>query len=288
MKRIAIVIHTRKPKAKKVALKLIPWLNEQNIKVLMTKSDALDIGHVGLGVEEDVFTEKADLLIALGGDGTILRAVRLLKGRDAPILGVNLGKLGFLAEVNADKLFNVFSQIIKGKYKQDRRMLLRCEIIKDDKVIFTQDVLNEVVAGRGARHRLTKIEVDINGKPFKSYSADSVIFSTPTGSTAYSLSAGGPIVSPKTKLIIMTPVCPHSFFNRSIVLSKEDEIILSCPDKQKGFTLSFDGITHIKEENFSYLRISISPNEVSLIRLAEYDFYTTLKEKLDIWTRMGD
>ncbi len=287
MKKVAIVAHTKKPKAKKVALKLISWLTERGLGVLMVKDDSLAIERGDLGVEDDILGREIDLLIALGGDGTILRAVRLLKGREVPILGVNLGKFGFLAEVDTDDIYDVLPEIIKGKYRCDKRMLLRCEIIQDDKVVFEQDVLNEVVVGRGAQHRLTKLEVYINEKPFEQYSVDSVIFSTPTGSTAYSLSAGGPLVSSATKLIIMTPVCPHSFFNRSIILSERDEIVVRCPDEQKEVALAIDGITVFKEENFDYLKIFTSPNEVCLIRLGERDFYSILKEKLRVWTLIG-
>jgi len=287
MKSVAIIIHIKKPSAKKVAIELISWLSKRGIEVKMVKSDASAIGRDDLGIKSDVLITNVDLLIALGGDGTILRAVRLLGGKDVPILGVNLGKFGFLAEVDVENLYNVLSQIIEGKYQCDKRMLLRCEVIKDGESVLERDVLNEVVAGRGAQQRLIRFKVDINGKFFANYSSDSVILATPTGSTAYSLSAGGPLISPATKVMVMTPVCPHSFFNRSIVLSKSDEVCIRCIDRHAIPTITFDGITISQRESFDYLKITTSSREVNLIKFGERDFYTVLKEKLEAWTRVG-
>jgi len=287
MKSVAVVIHRKKMSAKKIAVELVPWLAERDIEVKMVKGDAAVIGRDDLGIKSDALITDVDLLITLGGDGTILRAVRLLGGKDVPILGVNLGKFGFLAEVDVKDLYNVLSQIIEGKYRCDKRMLLKCEVIKDGKSVLERDVLNEVVAGRGAQQRLMRFKVDINGKFFANYSSDSVILATPTGSTAYSLSAGGPLISSATKVMIMTPVCPHSFFNRSIVLSQSDEVCVRCADKHDSLTLTFDGITISQRESFDYLKVTTSSREVSLIKFGERDFYTVLKEKLEAWTRVG-
>ncbi|HDP69839.1 MAG TPA: NAD(+)/NADH kinase [Actinobacteria bacterium] len=287
MKKISIIAHTKKPRVKEVALKIISWLEKQNIGVQVAENDALALGRADLGVRDNFLLEGVNLLISLGGDGTILRAVKLLKGKDVPILGVNLGRFGFLAEVDVEDVENVLPQIIEGNYQLDKRMLLRCEMIRDNKVVFKQDVLNEAVMGRGIQQRLTEFEIEINGKFFARYSADSVIFATPTGSTAYSLSAGGPLIVSKMRAIIMMPVCPHSFFDRSIVLSESDEINVRCLESSSEIALSFDGITLQESNRFDFLKIYASPKEVTLIRFGERDFYAVLKEKLEAWTRIG-
>ena len=228
--------------------------------------------------------KKADLIITLGGDGTFLRAVRLLGGGETPVLGINLGKFGFLAEVEVAEMYDILPEVLEGGFQLERRMMLDCEVYLNEKKIVARRALNEIVLNRSAKDKLMHVDVHINDIFFNGYSADGIIFATPTGSTAYSLSAGGPIINPKEKIIAMTPVCSHSFFNRSVILNKSDEIKLRClEENEPNTTLNVDGLT-FHSGSFDLVKIKTSKQFVNLLKAGKRSFYTTLKGKLNTWT----
>ncbi|MDI6799102.1 MAG: NAD(+)/NADH kinase [Actinomycetota bacterium] len=286
--KVALVVHTKKPNVKEIVKDLADWLKERNIDLNMIEEDALALGFEGFGLPAEELTRGASLLISLGGDGTILRAVRYITQDELLILGVNLGKLGFLTEIRAEELFFALGRYLAKDYHDDKRAMLRVRARSGKKLILEQDVLNEVVVGRGAQQRLVEFSVLINDKVFTDYAADSVIFSTPTGSTAYSLSAGGPLASPKVSSILMTPVCPHSFFNRSLLLSGEDGIKVVFTKESQDFSLALDGIVAQLGESINVVEIETSSRLVNLMRLTGRDFYANLKDNLNNWTKIGD
>lgn len=280
MKRVAIIPHLGKPEVASSAKELVKWLTDRKVKVKIPRSDALALGDEKLACADEEIAQT-ELVVVLGGDGTILRAARLLRGTQVPVLGINMGKFGFLSEVQLSDLYSALERIIKGDHTLDQRMMIEGQVYgsgkKDAQKIIA---LNEIVVERGSGQRLLKLSVSINGSFFKTYSADGLIFATPTGSTAYSLSAGGPIVSPKNHLILMTPVCPHGLFDRTLVLSESDEIEISCPSGDKvQVTVSADGVALFENQPFKTLQVKASDITFPLVKVTKKAFFDTLKEK---------
>ncbi|MDI6690139.1 MAG: NAD(+)/NADH kinase [Actinomycetota bacterium] len=283
MKAVAIVAHLGKTEVASITRDVVNWLCERNIKVKIPEDEALTLNRPDLGYPEEKIAEDIELVIVLGGDGTILRAVRLLRGSDIPILGVNLGKFGFLSEIEVKDLYPALTRIMNKDFSLQKRMMLDCEVVQGRKSLAKHMALNEIVVGRGVRQRLLEFDVYINDEFFGRYASDGLIFATPTGSTAYSLSVGGPLVSPDTRLILMTPVCPHSLFNRTVILNDTDEIKVCSKSEQLRVTVSADGMIIFEGKPFDFVRISTSASSISLVKLNGRNFYTLLKEKLAIW-----
>lgn len=282
MKTVAIVPHLGKPEVAPSTKELVEWLTDREVKVRIPHSDAFALGEEELSCADEEIAQ-AELVVALGGDGTILRTARLLKGAQVPILGVNLGKFGFLSEVQAKDLYPALDQVIKGKYELDKRMMIEGEVFRQGKPAQKIVALNEIIIERGSGHRLLKLSVTISGSFFNTYAADGLIFATPTGSTAYSLSAGGPIVAPQNRLILMTPVCPHGLFNRTLILSESDEVEVSCPDgSETKVTVSADGVVFLKDQFFETIQLKASKSTVSLVKLSDRNFFDVLKRKLKL------
>lgn len=220
----------------------------------------------------------ASMVLVFGGDGTILRTARWLEGRDVPILGVNLGRFGFLAGLELRRLDDLIDQVRTGHYLEQKRMVLMYQVFKSGEMILEDHILNELVLGRGAQSRVTRLSLNVNDEHFIDYAADGLIAATPTGSTAYSVSAGGPIISPGGRMILVTPVCPHTLFNRSIIFSPEDVIDVTTTSP---ITLSADG-QDVMVDEFDSVRIQVSPRTVRLVQFHENAFYRILRDKLRI------
>lgn len=287
MKNIGLVVHVGRPRATELAEKLIRFLPDKGIILRLPESDADALGHARLSVSNEKFGEDLDLAIALGGDGTVLRAVQLIGRRETPVLGVNLGRFGFLAEVEEKHLESILERVLAGRFQVQKRMMLSCELTETDSKREGL-ALNEIVIERGSQPKLLELAISINGDFFNRYACDGLILSTPTGSTAYSLSANGPIVSPRIRVVLMTPISSHSFFNRTVVLEETDriEITLPNPEKQK-VTINIDGETFFRDDRFDRLEVFASPVETNLISLGEKTFYQILREKLKIWDTLG-
>lgn len=195
-------------------------------------------------INPDRIAHDIDCAIVLGGDGTLIQTARELYKKNIPMLGVNLGTLGFLTDTEKDTLFPAIDAIIDGKYEIDHRMMLEGRVYRDGKLIFQNTVLNDVVINRSGTLRIIDFDIYVNNEYLNSYSADGIILATATGSTAYSLSAGGPIVQPNAELILITPICPHTLNTRSIILGADDEVEIIMSDNKKTDEermASFDG-----------------------------------------------
>ncbi len=240
-------------------------------------------GEVAYRMEE---AEQFDGIIALGGDGTILKVSRDLRALNIPIAGVNLGTLGFLAEVEPDQIFSVIDRLIEDDYAIEERMNIRGAIYKDGHAgILLDDVaLNDIVITRAGFSRVIGLKIYVNGKVMDIYEADGVIVSTPTGSTGYNLSAGGPIVSPKTSLMIVTPISPHSLTSKSIVLSSEDEIMIEVLKMRKAqkeeAIVNFDGQPGTQLSAGDKIVIRRAESITRMVKLLDVSFYEVLREKI--------
>lgn len=276
---VTIVPNLDKPDVEAITLDLIKWMAERNVKTILNLEDATRLGRLELGAE-DPEIQQSDAVICLGGDGTILRGVRMLKGAPVPVIGVNLGRVGFLSEVEHNEMYPAMELIIDGDFRVDARMMLKCTIRSGD---FCRDylALNEIAIERGQYQRMIEIDTYINDEFFSRYTSDGLIFATPTGSTAYSFSAGGPIVSPANDLILLAPINPHSLFGRTIVMGAKDKIRIE-PAKKIEVRVGIDGFAVFQSEVDS-LEIEKSEQKALLAKLKDRSFYALFKHKLHVW-----
>ncbi|MFE8600844.1 NAD(+)/NADH kinase [Archangium violaceum] len=231
-------------------------------------------------VEDRELAARADLVVVLGGDGTLIHAARLLDGRPTPILGVNLGSLGFMTEIPVEELFLALDEVLAGRFKTDSRMKLCSRLVRDGKVLVQDEVLNDVVINKGALARIADHEVSVEGVPIATYKADGVILSTPTGSTAYSLSAGGPIVHPSVDCTVLTPICSHALTHRPIIVPADRTIRITLASDTADTFLTLDGQTGHGLQCGDSIEVVRSPNRVNLVRNTRVGYFTILRQKL--------
>lgn len=233
----------------------------------------------------DDLGKRADLMVVLGGDGTLIAAARMLKGRPVPILGVNLGSLGFMTEVPQEETFTAFADVIAGKARVDSRMKLACRMYRDGKLVVEDEVLNDVVINKSALARICDHETWAAGSFVALFKSDGVIFSTPTGSTAYSLSAGGPIVHPSIDCVVVTPICPHALTQRPIVMPADQVISTVLTSEVSDVYLTIDGQQGHPLRTGDRIEVARSKNRVLLVRNRQIDYFGVLREKLHWGTR---
>lgn len=238
--------------------------------------------------EDDVLIEKAgnyDCAVVLGGDGTILRVAKRIGNSHIPIIGINMGHLGYLAEVEKEHYEAALDALCNQAFDMDDRMMLSGYVVRDGERIYEAEALNDIVITRGGSLQVLSYELRVNGKFLKNYKADGVILATPTGSTAYSLSAGGPLVEPGADIMLVTPISPHTMMNKSFVLRATDtvEIMILPPhdsDTEQIIEVNFDGSNRVKLQAHDKVVVSKSENTVTLIRLNQMSFLETLHRKL--------
>jgi len=235
---------------------------------------------LGWPVVGEAELDRMALVVVLGGDGTLIYASRLLAGRPVPILGVNLGSLGFMTEIPQGELFACLESALEGRFQVDRRMKLRCRLWRNNHVFLEDEVLNDVVINKGALARIADHEMSIDGEYVTSYKSDGMIVATPTGSTAYALSAGGPIVHPSTDAVVVAPICPHALTQRAIVVPGDRTISIALRADVVDVFLTIDGQSGIPLEAGDRLDVVRSPNEVLLIRNPDIGYFQILRQKL--------
>ncbi|HLE77733.1 MAG TPA: NAD(+)/NADH kinase [bacterium] len=235
-----------------------------------------------LGRPQDAADENelsdAELLIVFGGDGTILRGARLAAPRGLPVLGVNMGGFGFLAEVGASELATALPDVLDGRYELDERMMLQARVEPPASAPLL--ALNDMVVTRTEPARVMRVRVAVNGEHLATYAADGVIVATPTGSTAYSLSAGGPIVHPGVEALLITPICPHTFNARSVIINPSDDVTVEVAERTGDVVLTVDGRIGTTFAHPSYVTIRKAAQTTVFIRLRRDSFYSMLRRKL--------
>ncbi|MCK5330313.1 MAG: NAD(+)/NADH kinase [Candidatus Marinimicrobia bacterium] len=270
---------------------IIAWADANRLKIYLTTrilSEIKDKSCSSCGVIEnanDFLT--MDFVLTLGGDGTILSAARAVGNRKTPILGIHLGDLGFLAEVTVNDLYSRLEQVAKGYYSTQPRMVLRCEIHNGSKSR-TCYSLNEIVIDKGKSHRLISAQLQAAGRFVASYKADGVIVATPTGSTAYSLAAGGPIVAPGLSALVVSPICPHSLTYRPLVLPDDMELEITFPGAiAKNMAVTVDGQIVEYLNNSPKIIIRKADHQILMITFKDSNYFHTLRTKMG-WGRRGD
>ncbi|HTX16473.1 MAG TPA: NAD(+)/NADH kinase [Candidatus Baltobacteraceae bacterium] len=260
---------------------LIGWLRQRKINVFIdeeTHGCCIDLGEQVLA--RGALGAKVDLLIVFGGDGTLLSAARALGGHDVPILGVNLGGLGFLTSVTLEELYPALEQVLEEKHRTSNRMMLDAEIQRKGEPSEVQCALNDAVANKGERARMLDFDVHVDGHHVGRYRADGLIVATPTGSTAYSLAAGGPIVDPSLDAFIITPICPHMLTNRPLVIPATSQIDLDFTAAEKPLFVTLDGQISLELEPTDRVRITKSAKRVALVRPPNKSYFQILRNKL--------
>jgi NAD+ kinase len=233
---------------------------------------------LGLDSEE---VRNLDIVISLGGDGTILRSARAVAKYGIPILGVNIGNLGFLAGVECKSFENAIRNLKQGKFNIEERIMLQCTVKGQENKVFYNS-LNDIVISKGTLSRIVRYDVNVDTRFYTSFTADGIIISTPTGSTAYSLSAGGPIIFPNLKLLEITPICPHIPGMRSLVLNSESQIDIDITKGNESVFLTVDGQESLEISEDSMISISASKYKCRVVQFEDYDYFEVLRKKI-IW-----
>jgi len=263
IKKVGIIANIEKENIAAFAGALKKWLEARGIKVSLEANLAAAVGGSG-GFKLEDLASKVDLIAVLGGDGTMLRTARYVAQHPVSIVGINMGTFGYLTEVNFNETYEALELILKGDFLTEKRMMLDVKIRRGNKTIGSGIVLNDVVINRGNLSRIVELETSINSQYLTTYKSDGLIISTPTGSTAYSLSAGGPIVFPGKELIIINPICPHTLTNRPVIFPENAALQITLWSKESGATVTLDG-----QESYR-----ISSGDTMTIRKSKY--YTRL------------
>jgi NAD+ kinase len=274
---VGLVAKYQEPKAAETVRWLAPWLKQRGKKVLV--EDGVVRG-AGMACTKKELAAKADLIISLGGDGTLLNIAPLVERPDVPILGVNLGGLGFITEVAMDELESVLTKTLEGDYQVEKRMTLKIRVRGKNGKPHEFRVLNDAVIAKGARSRIIDLETYIDDNYLCTYRADGLIISTPTGSTAYSLAAGGPILEPALGAIILTPICPHTLTHRPIVVPSTPTVQVTLRSFGDTVILVPDGQPGVRLNNGDKVEARDYGLPVSLIRLPSRSYYEILRNKL--------
>ena len=278
IQRVGVVAKVGSPEAASTAQELSEWLRRRDLEVAL---DETTIRAAGLAGETPFApTEPYDLLIVLGGDGTLLAVARTLAS-GVPILGVNLGNLGFLTEINRGELYPTLVQVLAGKFDTEERALLDVELRRaGGGAPQGFRVLNDAVVTKSALARIIELTLEVDGHLIARYRSDGLIISTPTGSTAYNLSAGGPIVHPLLPVVVLTPICPHALALRPFVVSDRSLVAVTLETQREEVYLTLDGQEGTSLGHRDVVRITRSPNVVELVKINVRSFYDNLRGKL--------
>lgn len=279
MKNIGIIAKDI-PKAHEAVKKLSKWLSSRGRKVFLDGKTAAALKTEGCDLDE--IPALADMVIVLGGDGTLLSAARLMadSGKSVPIFGVNLGSLGFMAEVTLNELYANLEKALAGKLEAEERMMLTAGVIRGGRRVSRYTVLNDAVINKGALARMMMLEVSVNDDRLTTLKADGLILSTPTGSTAYSLSAGGPIIEPTIHCFVLTPICPHTLSNRPIVLPDNATVKVRLVSQSEDVALTLDGQLGCPLRRYDVVEVRKAKYRMKLIKHPTKHYFEILRTKL--------
>lgn len=278
MQLIALVANLEKRGIREVATGIITYLEERGVRTIIARKQALALGVPERGVAEQEL-QGADCLLVLGGDGTLLQAARQVCTSATPILGINLGRLGFLTEVELADLYPALDKLLTGDYHIEQRMMLQSTVKRPDQIL-TCTALNDIVVTKGAFPRLLSLEVYISSDYLDTYPADGLIVATPTGSTAYSLSAGGPLLTPDLRVMLLTPICPHTLYARPLVVPGKHQIEIHVHAPEVEVMLAVDGQQGLSLRNGDVITVTEASTTTQLIRLQDKTFFSLVRQKL--------
>ena len=279
MKHFYLIVNKEKENAEKGAEMIAEYLSRQGCECLWDQEppDTSEYRYT----DGRKVPQETECVIVLGGDGTLIQASRDLAGRNLPLFGVNMGHLGYLTQICCERdILTAMDDLLADRYRLEHRMMLQGRVISDGRTVAEDIALNDIILGRMGLHTL-KYDLYVNGEFFNEYTADGMIMAKPTGSTAYNLSAGGPIAAPESDLIIMTPICPHTLNSRSIVLSSENRIMLKVTGgEDREQFLSFDGDTVVKLRRGDRIEVERSEITTTLVQLSQVSFLENIRKKM--------
>jgi NAD+ kinase len=280
IKRIGIISKPKKAEIGELVMPLLEWLRKRELEVFIDKETASTLPTPEKCITRNEMASAVDLLVVLGGDGTLLATARVLAGKPVPILAVNLGGLGFLTNVTREELFPTLETVLTGNFKTERRVQIEADIVRADEAMATFLALNDVVLNKGAIARILDFEVCVDGKLVSTYKSDGLIVSTPTGSTAYSLAAGGPVVVPSVQAFIITPICAHTLTDRPLVISDSAKIEVVVKSQRESSYVTVDGQVGIAARSEDIVRMRKASSWVELVEPAEKNYFEILRQKL--------
>jgi len=276
MKHFLIYINYHKDPKEKTAERIIKYLESKGQKCTIV-TDAN-------GMVSEELPKDAFCMIVLGGDGTMLRAAGDVKKEHLPLIGVNMGTLGYMTEIEPEYLEEALDRLVRDEFEMESRMMLHGRVFKGNEELCEDWALNDVVISRSGSLKTIKLSIYVNGRLLNTYNADGVIVTTPTGSTGYSLSAGGPIVNPQAKLIMLTPICAHTLNSRSVILSSEDVVEIVIPEGREGenqwLEVNFDGAYTVSVQTGDRIQISRSEKTTEILRISKVSFLDVLHKKM--------
>lgn len=276
MKTIALIGRPKKEEAIALARELMAHFPHKRFLLEPHLADPLGLQ----AANPDELATTSELAVVLGGDGTLIHAARVLRGRSIPIVGINLGSLGFMTEIPVSEAVQTLEQVFDGKARIDSRMKLTCRLFRDDKAIIDEEVLNDVVITKSGLAKISQHETWLDGAYVATWISDGVIFATPTGSTAYSLSAGGPIVHPSVDCVVVTPICPHALTQRPVVVPGDQLLSVKLTSELDEVYLTVDGQVGHALRPGDRIEVQKSPNRLLLVRNPRLDYFAVLRQKL--------
>jgi NAD+ kinase len=285
IKRIGIVVKPHQPDALKTLCGLVEWLDKRGLALaggpaIERERIEQETGCAVESIEDDKLAANVDLMLVLGGDGTMISTSRMVGDAEVPVLGVNYGGLGYLAEFRVEELYSALESILAGHYRIEKRVMLAVELLRGEDQVTRNRVLNDVVINKSALARIIEIEAYLNQQFVNSFRADGLIVSTPTGSTAYNLSAGGPVVYPSMNAIVITPICPFTLSNRPIVVPDESVIELRLKTQNEEVALTLDGQVGFPLRAEDRVVIRKSKTTFNLVQPMNRNYFEVLRDKL--------
>ena len=279
IKKVGLLFKRHDPRIRDILGELVPWLESRGVEVILDQESAQAYSHSCRASMPQELPAQSEVIAVFGGDGTLLHAARLVAGSGTPILGVNLGSLGFLTEVKLEEFRLAFEDLLSGDYTLESRILLGVEVQRRNQVLDRYLAVNDAVINKGALARIIELEVTVNSQLVSLIRADGLIVATPTGSTAYSLSAGGPIIYPTLAAFIINPICPHTLTNRPVVVP-DDGTIEVCLTRGSDVMLTIDGQVGRPLQQHDCLKVQKASSVIRLIQVRGNTFFKVLREKL--------
>ena len=280
IKKVGITSKPKKAEVREVVPPLIHWFRDRQVEVFVDKETAATLDGREKSLTRNEMPGQVDLIVVLGGDGTLLATARALNRKPVPLLAVNLGGLGFLTVITREELFATLELVLAGNLRSECRVQIEADIVRADEVIASYLALNDAVLNKGAIARVLDFDVWIDNKFISTYKSDGLIVSTPTGSTAYSLAAGGPVIIPSVAAFIVTPICAHTLTNRPIVLPDSAIIEVAVKSQRESVYLTVDGQVGIALRSDDTVRIKRAASHVELIQSPHKTYFEILRQKL--------
>ncbi|MGE4232203.1 MAG: NAD(+)/NADH kinase [Bacteriovoracia bacterium] len=283
IKHVGIVIKQNVPEANNLALKAAEHLKKKKIQVgfAMESKDVCDLAFGKACSTKEELIKESDAILVLGGDGTFISVARLMDRKSLPILGINMGQLGFLTEVRKTETLEAIDLLLQNKLPIDSRTMLFCKVMRKGKIIFETPIVNDVVISKGSIARIFDMQVHIDGQFVVMFKGDGMILSTPTGSTAYCLAAGGPIVSPWVPAIGLVAICPHSLTLRPLIINDESKVLVTPRYRSGTVILTLDGQSSVDLESEDEIHVTkFQKHKLQVLHWPKRDYYSLLREKL--------